>query len=571
MLQRIQIHDLAIIENLELELQAGMTVITGETGAGKSIVIDALDFALGDRADSKIVRHGSERCEVIVEFDLTRIPTVNTWLTTNDLNKENTCIIRRVINAHDGRSRHYINGSLVSLNQLRELGRLLMHIHGQHQHQALVKRDEQRLLLDLYADHPDLLSEVQQAHHNWQQIKQQIDDLQISVQQEAEIALLRYQVEELQQLNLTNADIVQLQQDHKQQANAELLVTQAQNVLSLLTDNDGNLIALTQQAINLLNTMRNLSAKVDNAANLLANIAIELTEVENEIHDFLDHMEINPQQLQDMEQKLNTLYQFSRKHKVTLEQLPDYFVQLKTRLSTLENAQLHINQLSEQEALAKQYYQLAAEKLSQSRQRAATKLNQLVTHNMHQLGMPGGKFMLEIIHQSEHLPTTHGLDKIEFLVSANPGQPLQPLAKIASGGELSRISLALQVITAQAVTTPTLVFDEVDVGISGGQAEIVGKVLRELGQHAQVLCITHLPQVATQGHYHLLIHKEVTDGVTHAHVNFLDHAGRVKEVARMLGGIKITQTSLDHAHAMLKEAQAPLKNKKTAKSAVTTV
>lgn len=554
MLRRIQIHDFAIIENLELELNAGMTVITGETGAGKSIVIEALDVALGDRADSKIVRHGAERCEVIVEFDLTHIHAAQAWLTQADLARDEACIIRRVINASDGRSRHYINGSLVNQQQLRELGRLLMHIHGQHQHQALIKRDEQRQLLDLYGGYADLLAEVAQAYAHWHQFRQQIDSIHISSHHEAEMSLLRYQVEELEQTYLTPEEIIQLQHDHKQQTNAELLLTQAQNVLSLLTDSaEANLLSLTNQVCHLLSQIQTLTPRLDNAVKLLTNITIELNESENEVRDFIENIDIDPAQLQQLEQRLNIVYQLARKHKINLEQLPDYFTNLKHRLAQLENSQVNLDQLIEAENMAKQHFHLIAQKLYQHRVTAANQLNQFVSDNMQQLGMPGGKFMIKIVHQTEHLPTSHGLDIIEFLVSANPGQPLQPLNKVASGGELSRISLAIQVITAQAVATPTLVFDEVDVGIGGGTAEIVGKVLRQLGQHAQVLCITHLPQVAAQGHHHLLIHKEVIEDQTHSHVTFLDSAARITELARMLGGVKINQHSLAHAQSMLEE------------------
>lgn len=551
MLHRIQIRDLAIIENLELALESGMTVITGETGAGKSIVIDALDIALGERADSKIVRHGAERCEVMLEFDIRNIPAAQAWLAETDLSADHSCLIRRIITS-DGRSRNYINGSLVTLQQLRELGAHLVHIHGQHQHQTLVKRDQQRQLLDLYAAHATLIEVVQERYTAWRDIRKAIEDIQALQQQAAEVALLRYQVEELSQAELTEDEIERLHTEHKQLANAELLLNQSQTVLAhLADDSEANISTLTHQTLHLLNTMKGLSPRLENASNLLNNALIEINEAENEIRDFVDQVEMNPERLLEVEQRLNQLHQLARKHKVAPEKLNSHFLALKARLDLLESGQSQLNDLHNQEQHILQTYHNAAEKLYLSRQQAAKKLNHLVTENMRQLGMPGGQFAIDILHQIDSTPTMHGLDKVEFLVSANPGQPLQPLAKVASGGELSRISLAIQVITAQAVATPTLVFDEVDVGIGGGTAEIVGKLLRKLGDHAQVLCITHLPQVAAQGHYHLRIHKETRDGNTHSQVTYLDHKARIEEVARMLGGIKITQQSLAHAQEIL--------------------
>ncbi|MFN7096417.1 MAG: DNA repair protein RecN [Gammaproteobacteria bacterium] len=554
MLRRIQIRDLAIIENLELPLASGMTVITGETGAGKSIMIDALDIALGERADSKLVRHGAERCEVTLEFDITTISIAQAWLSEHDLLTANDCLIRRII-SNDGRSRNYINGSLVTLQQLRELGAHLVHIHGQHQHQALVKRDEQRLLLDLYAHHASLLHAVQEQYVAWRTVKKTIEEIESLQQQAAEITLLRYQVEELAQAELIDNEIDQLHLEHKQLANAELLLSQSQAVLAhLADDSEANISILTHQTLTLLNQMRELSPRLDNAYQLLNNTLIEITEAENEIRDFVDQVEMNPERLQQVEQRLNQLYHLARKHKIAPEQLNLHFNQLKSHLDKLENGQSQLHDLRQKEKIIMNSYQEVAATLHHSRQQAANQLNQLVTENMRQLGMPGGQFAIDITYQIDAAPTAHGLDKIEFLVSANPGQPLQSLAKVASGGELSRIGLAIQVITAQAVATPTLVFDEVDVGIGGGTAEIVGKLLRKLGEHAQVLCITHLPQVAAQGHHHLRIHKETENDRTHSHVTFLNHEARIEEVARMLGGVKITAHSLAHAQEMLSDA-----------------
>lgn len=557
MLQRIQIRDLAIIDNLELQLETGMTVITGETGAGKSIVIDALDIALGERIDSKIVRANTERCEVILEFDTKRTPAAENFLKEADLYAGETCLIRRIINASDGRSRNYVNGTLVTLQQLRELGSHLVHVHGQHEHRSLVKRDEQRELLDLYAAHTDLLFEVKMLYHQWRDIQKAIEEIQALQDKGAEITLLTYQVEELEQVELIANESEQLHAEHKELANAELLLEQSKQVLNLLSDDEtSNISTLTNQAVALLTHMKNLSPKLENACQLLSNALIEMNEAENEVREFTFQIELNPERLQEIETRLNQLHQLARKHKIAVEELPNYFTELKNRLDSLTHSQTKLTDLrSDEQAVLKKYH-FAAEKLHQSRVEAAKRLNHQVTDNIQILGMTGGEFCIGINKLPNPLPTAHGTDKVEFLVKTNLGQALQPMTNIASGGELSRISLAIQVITAQAVDTPTLVFDEVDVGIGGGIAEIVGKLLRRLGAHAQILCITHLPQVAAQGHHHLLVHKETEQGATRSHVTALDHPSRIEELARMLGGIKITQQSLAHAEEMLLSANS---------------
>lgn len=557
MLKRIQIKDFAIIDNLELELQAGMTVITGETGAGKSIVIDALDIALGERADNKMVRHGADKCEIVIELDIKHIPAAEQWLQEAELNiDEPTCLIRRVLAAHDGRSRNFINGTQVTLQQLRELGALLVHIHGQHQHQALVKREEQRALLDQYANHSAALVEINTVYQQWRHIRKEIESLQPDNQQhEAQLALIRYQVDELEQLDLQPDELEQLHLEQKQLANAEHLLNQSQAVLDILAENnDANLTALASHAQQQLEQLKTLSPRLENAAALLNNALIEISEAENELRDFFDSVEINPERLQAVEQRLAQIHTMARKHKIAPERLAEFQAELQSQLTHLKNSAGRLEILHAEETKAIQHYQQLAKKLHQSRLQATTSLSQFVTDNMRKLGMPSGRFAIEVIAQPEQAPTPQGYDRIDFTVSANPGQPLQALAKVASGGELSRISLAIQVITAQADATPTLVFDEVDVGIGGPTAEIVGSLLRKLGQQAQVLCITHLPQVAAQGHHHLQIRKETAGETTHSYVDFLTHDARVTEIARMLGGVKLTPQSLAHAKEMLTES-----------------
>jgi DNA repair protein RecN (Recombination protein N) len=555
MLRRIQIKDFAIIDNLELELQSGMTVITGETGAGKSIVIDALDIALGERADNKMVRHGAERCEIILEFELQHIPQARAWLEEMDLaSDDNTCILRRILATGDSRSRNYINGSIATLQQLRDLGSLLVHVHGQHQHQALIKRDEQRILLDQYAAHPRLLEQVKTLYQQWRDIRKTIESLQQAKQNASQLALLRYQAEELSQLNLQADELETLHHEHKQLTHAEQLLFQAQEVLlTLADDNETNALKLIHHVMQRLENMKALSPQLGNACHSLKNAVIEISEVENELRDYIETVEISPERLSAVEQRLTQIHNIARKHKVAAEQLVNYQAELETAVAALQDNSTKLADLVAQEQALLVDYQKAAEKLHISREKAAQKLNALITENIQQLGMPNGQFSIEIVKTAADAPTVHGLDKIDFLVSANPGQPLQPLAKVASGGELSRISLAIQVITAQADATPTLVFDEVDVGIGGGTAEIVGVLLRKLGQQAQVLCITHLPQVAAQGHQHLRIFKETHGSTTRSYIHFLDDTARIEEIARMLGGVKMTQQSLAHAREMLSE------------------
>lgn len=548
MLHAIHIKDFAIIKNLSLDLESGMTVITGETGAGKSIVIDALDIALGEKADNQFIRHGAERCEVIIEFDISHIVLAQQWLTDNALASGNDCIIRRLL-PKDGRSRNYINGCPVTLAQLKELGRLLVHVHGQHQHQALVKLNEQRTLLDNYANHHSLVDTVKTAFNAYQKILTEIEQLQQLQQADAQTTLLEYQLNELEILALEDDEIDKLHVEHRQLANAEQLIQSCQQALNFLSE-DEQYSAMTaiNTAIHTIDDCKALDYRLNNACELVNNAMINIEEAANELRHYLAQLELNPERLQFVEQRLSQIYDLARKHKVAPEKLTEHYHLLAEQFDSMQNATERLINLNKQKEIAWQEFLSFAEQLSKSRKQKAEILNDYITQSMQTLGMQNGVFAIDI---SAAEPNPYGIDKIEFYVTANPGQPLQPLSKVASGGELSRISLAIQVITARADATPTLVFDEVDVGIGGSTAAIVGQLLRQLGETAQVLCITHLPQVAAQGHHHLKIAKQTDGTQTHSNVWFLSQEERTHEIARMLGGIKVTEQTLLHAREML--------------------
>lgn len=548
MLSAIHIKDFAIIDSLSLELQPGMTIITGETGAGKSIVIDALDIALGDKADIQWIRHGKERAEISIEFDVAHIPDAKQWLIDNDLEDGDLCILRRLI-AREGRTRNYINGSAVNLTQLKEIGSLLVHIHGQHQHQALVKLSEQRDLLDNYANLDALVEQVKTTYYAYKKIVKQIDEIGDLNENDAEKALLEYQLNELEALALEEDELDMLHVEHRQLANAEQLINTCQQALNLINeDEEYNAMSMLNSAVHAIDDCKALDYRLNNAAELVNSAMINLEEADAELKHYLSQVDLNPERLQEVDHRLSQIYDLARKHKISPENIHTHYQALSEKFELLNNAGLHLAQLeTEKEKLWHAYLELANTLTCQRKQHAEI-LNDHITESMQRLGMEGGIFAIDI---TEAEPTQYGIDKVEFYVTANPGQPLQALSKVASGGELSRISLAIQVITATREATPTLVFDEVDVGIGGQTAAIVGQLLQQLGETAQVLCVTHLPQVASRGHHHLKIAKSTDGQTTYSDVRFLNKKERVEEIARMLGGIKITEQTLLHAEEML--------------------
>ena len=557
MLIHLSVHNYAIVEHLDLELQRGMTVISGETGAGKSIMLDALGLALGDRADSSVVRQGADKADILASFDLADIPDAQAWLAARDLDNDGPCILRRVITA-EGRSRGYINGSPCPQGDLKALGELLIDIHSQHEHQSLLKPDTHRRLLDEYAGAQELARQVHLAAQRWKQTRQTLDRLSnASDEQRARHQLLSYQLEELENLALGEHELEQLEQEHKNLANAGQLLGACQQVMELCSENDaGNVLSALTSSLQRLTAFQGQSGALGEAVNLLASAQIQVEEAVGELNRFIDHFDADPQRQQALEERLDAIYSLARKHRVQPAELPELQQRLLSELESLNADDEAVERLGEElEAYARHYLE-KAEELSRVRQTAATCLGEAVEDEIQRLGMPGGRFsvVLKPVAPGENPP--HGLELVEFLVSANPGQPPRALAKVASGGELSRISLAIQVITAQTSRTPTLVFDEVDVGIGGPTAEIVGQLLRRLGERGQVLTVTHLPQVAAQGHNHLFVHKARGADETRTAVAELNGDARVEEIARMLGGVDLTEQSLAHARQMVSTAQA---------------
>lgn len=557
MLVHLSVHNYAIVEHLDLELKRGMSVISGETGAGKSIMLDALGLTLGDRADSSVVRIGADKADILASFDLDDIPDARAWLAERDLDNDGPCILRRVITA-EGRSRGYINGTPCPQGDLKALGELLIDIHSQHEHQSLLKLDTHRRLLDEYSGSQDLARQVQLAAQRWRQTRQSLERLSNSSdEQRARHQLLSYQLEELETLALGDDELEQLEREHKNLANAEHLLGACRQVIELCSESDaGNVLSALTSSLQRLTGFQNQPGALGEAANLLSSAQIQVEEAVGELNRFLDHFDSDPQRQQTLEERLDSIYTLARKHRVQPSELPALQQRLFEELESLNADDTALEQLSEELAAYERHYREKAEQLSASRQHAADSLAQAVEAEIQRLGMPGGKFGVVLKPAADGDLMPHGLEQVEFLVSANPGQPLRPLAKVASGGELSRISLAIQVITAQTSRIPTLVFDEVDVGIGGPTAEVVGQLLRRLGERGQVLTVTHLPQVAAQGHHHLFVHKARGAEETHTAVAALDGGERVEEIARMLGGLDLTEQALAHARQMIDSAQA---------------
>ncbi|NMZ71235.1 DNA replication and repair protein RecN [Pseudomonas peli] len=557
MLVHLSVHNYAIVEHLDLELDAGMSVISGETGAGKSIMLDALGLTLGDRADSGVVRPGADKADILASFDLHDIPEARAWLAERDLDNDGPCILRRVITA-EGRSRGYINGSPCPQGDLKALGELLIDIHSQHEHQSLLKPDTHRRLLDEYAGSQELARQVQLAAQRWKQTRNELERIaNIGDEQRARHQLLSYQLEELDNLALGEDELEQLEQEHKNLTNAESLLSACRLVIEQCSENDaGNVLSALTSSLNRLSAFQGQPGALSEATNLLASAQIQVEEAVGELNRFLDHFDADPERLQQMEERLDAIYTLARKHRIQPTELGAMQQQLFEELESLNADDQAAERLSDELAAFERHYQEKAAELSTLRNSAADQLARAVEQEMQNLGMPGGRFNIKLSANSSSEPHPNGLEQLEFLVSANPGQPLKALAKVASGGELSRISLAIQVITAQTSRVPTLVFDEVDVGIGGPTAEVVGQLLRRLGERGQVLTVTHLPQVAAQGHQHLFVHKVRDSDATRTAVSKLDSAQRVEEIARMLGGVDLTEESLAHARKMVSSAQA---------------
>lgn len=557
MLLNLNIIDLAVVKTLDLDLEKGMSVLTGETGAGKSILLTALGLALGDRADSGYVRPDSKRAEINLEFDLADAPEAQHWLKENDLDDDHHCLIRRIVN-QDGRSKAYINNRPVTLQTLQALSEKLVEIHGQHAHLTLLHSDEQRRLLDEYAKNQPLLDQVNACYRQWQQANKELETLIKAGKDKTEREeLLRYQIEELQQLDLQNFNYPALSEEHSKLANLGQILTVGQSQVDILYENDQQSVSqMLSHSLNELTHIARFAPELNEICSLLSEAQIQTEEAAQQLRRFLESQEADPQRMEILENQIAVIQNLSRKHHVKPDGLPELLDKLEQELDGLTHSSERIEALKISTAQLLDQYNQLAEQLSQQRKLASKNLARQISAMIKELGMPQGEFLVDITVQDLEAPKLNGRDKVEFLVSANPGLPAKPLAKVASGGELSRISLAIQVTTSSDKTTPTMIFDEVDTGIGGGIAEIVGQKLRSLSQNRQVMCVTHLPQVASQAHYHLYVEKNNKADITSSSVRVLNDEERVQEIARMLGGVNITANTLAHAKEMLFQSTA---------------
>ncbi|MDK9702722.1 MAG: DNA repair protein RecN [Sulfuritalea sp.] len=547
MLLRLIIRDFVIVDRLELEFEAGFGALTGETGAGKSILVDALSLALGERADAAVVRSGAERAEISAEFEVISGSALEAWLRGNDYDTD-ACLLRRVIDSA-GRSRGYINGAAATLGQMREVADFLADIHGQNAHHSLLRSDAQRDLLDTHAGAQALARDAAAAYGTWRTARETRQAAEKDVEATVrERELLEWQVKELVALGFDAAEWQETEQEQRRLGNANALLEGASAALAALEEGEAASLPVLQHAGARLSELTGFDPALSDAAQLFETALIQLEESTLALRRYQDRLELDPARLNELDNRIDAVTQMARKHRVAPEELPDLLQRLQARLDEL-TLRADPAALAEREAKTEAAFRQVAKQLSALRAKTAKALSKAVTAGMQELAMAGGRFEIAL----EPLPegASSGLESVEFLVSANAGQPLRALAKVASGGELSRIGLALQVIASQANPAGTLIFDEVDVGIGGRVAEIVGRMLRELGKSRQVLCVTHLPQVAAQADWQWSIAKQTRDGATTSSVNVLDPEARVGEIARMLGGEKITETTRRHAAEML--------------------
>tara|TARA_Y100001956_G_scaffold80334_1_gene95328 strand:- start:2154 stop:3818 length:1665 start_codon:yes stop_codon:yes gene_type:complete len=551
MLAHLSVNNFAIVKSLQLELSKGMTTITGETGAGKSIAIDALGLCLGGRAEASMVRQGEEKTEVSAAFSLENNIHATRWLEDNDLLDGNDCILRRIV-SKEGRSRAFINGSPVPLSQLKSLGQLLINIHGQHAHHQLMKSEYQMAMLDQYAGHTNLLKSTRNAYQTWRQADNNLKQLkENSAANLAQKQLLEYQIKELNELSLGEDEYEELEQEHKRLSNSGELASTCQQAIELIYEGEEvNALGILQSANHSLIQLAELDEKLADLPNMVAEAIIQLEEANSELRNYLDNIDVDPGRMAYVEERFSKVMSIARKHHVMPDDLYQHHQDLLSQIEALDCSDEKLDALEQEVENKYQAFLIAAEKLHKSRGRYAKELNKLITASMHELSMEKAQFSIDVNNQGTH-PSPLGMDSVCFVVSTNPGQPMQPIAKVASGGELSRISLAIQVITAQKVDTPSLIFDEVDVGISGPTAAVVGKMLRKLGESTQVLCVTHLPQVAGCGHQQLFVAKQTKAGKTETQMNSLNDNERISELARLLGGSQITESTLANARELL--------------------
>ena len=554
MLTQLTINNFAIVRQLEIELAKGMSVITGETGAGKSIAIDALGLCLGQRIETSMVREGQERAEICATFFIEPTNPAYQWLQAQELkdpDNPSDCILRRVINA-DGRSKAFINSTPVSASQLKEIGQYLIHINGQHASQLLLKNDYQLQLVDSFAHHHDLLAQMREDYRAWKNLQTQVKNFQQKVaENEAKKQLLQYQVEELDEFALRPNEYLELEEDQRRLSNSEQLTQLSQSALQLLSENETvSIDSMLYRATQYIDELSELDPRYASVQTMLNDALIQVQEATSEVQHLASHIEQDPMLLQEIEQRLEQALQLARKHNVKPEELVEWHQKLKAELTALLDFSESEERLILEEKAAFEKMQNTAKQLHESRCQAAEKLAQQVTHSIKGLAMENAEFFIEVNSDLTKV-AANGADNIVFTLRSNLGQQAQPLAKVASGGELSRISLAIQVLTSDQSAIPTLIFDEVDVGISGKTASVVGKLLRQLGDKCQVLCVTHLPQVACHGHHQFNLEKFTVDDKTETKMTALSQEERVPALARLLGGSEITDLALANAQEML--------------------
>jgi len=542
---------------MDVEFSSGLTTITGETGAGKSLVLDALGLALGDRGDTDRIRNGAERAEVCASFAVDNASPATQWLADNDLDSAGDCLLRRIL-TRDGRSRGYINGQPATMTQLRTLGTLLIDIHHQHEHQSLLSKEHQRTLLDEFGGHQKLLKQVGEDYTSWHQAQVRLEEIEQRADETlARKDLLTFQAQELNELDLQTGEVEAMEQEQSLLANADTILIDSHQVLALCNgDGDGEaasdltVLPALSRASQLLGAMEQNSPALKEALSLLDSAHIQVEEALGELQTYIGQVEPDPARLQLVEERLSTAYQLARKHKVKAGELPELCEQLSAELASLSADDNDSDALTERVKALAASYQSKAKKLSIARKKAARQFEQKINQQLQALAMTDASLQIALTPLANKY-SQKGLESVELLISTNPGQAHRPLNKVASGGELSRVSLAIQVVAAHNSTIPVLVFDEVDVGIGGATAQTVGKLLRELGDSGQVICISHLPQVASCAHHHLLAEKQKGEKSNQSNLIILDKKARIAEIARMLGGEKITAKTRSHAEEML--------------------
>jgi DNA repair protein RecN (Recombination protein N) len=562
MLTSIQVRNFAIIDEVEIEFRGGMTVLTGETGAGKSILVDAMGLVLGERGGSGLVRVGARRAEFVADFNLADLPTAREWLAGQMLDLDDECNLRRVISA-DGRSRAFINGNSVPLQSLKALGELLLDIHGQHFHQSLGRNEVQRGLLDYYGGLVELAVQTRNAYEQWKAVAGKLSAIRAAdSDRSSRLDLLRFEFAELEALALDTGEFEHLLQERSRLQNSTKLAEGVStSIHNLFEAEQRNVQTLVADVVRRLEDLAGLDTDLEAPVAMLQEAAIQISEATEALQRYGEELDMDPGRYDAVEERLDAITSVARKHRIEPEEIAEFQARLAGELHDLEHAEERGEELEKAVAEAESRYRQAAGKLSEGRGQAAGRFSKDVTAAMEGLGMPGGQFQARVGKSSSDDPRAVGLDDIEFLISANPGQDLKPLSRVASGGELSRMSLAIQVIASDGSQIPTMVFDEVDSGVGGGVAEMVGLRLRELGQSRQVFCVTHLPQVASLGDNHFRIMK-ISDGkTTRTGIDHLSGNERVDEIARMLGGVEITERTRDHAAEMLERHSLPASKK----------